>query len=189
MGKVIVMINTTLDGFVDGQHVIVDPGLFEFTIQLMKDVEIAAFGRTTFEMFQERWPQRLIDKDTPGWVRDMAQALHDVPKVVFSSTLKTTTWNNSIINNELNVDYVKEFKQNSNGTLLTFGSISLIEALTVMNIVDDYYFNIQPLIAGKGEVRLFNKMNLDLPLSLKYVDHTQLSSGAQIIHYINGSVD
>ena len=183
MGKVIVLISVTPDGFADAQNVIVDPDFFEFTHSLMNDADAAIFGRNTFEMFQERWPQRLLDENTPGWLRKMAQALTDIPKVVFSSTLKTTTWRNSSIVQELNAEYVNTFNGGNGGTLLTFGSLSLIEQLTKMNLVDDYYFNIQPVLPGKGDARFFSKLNLNLPHPLKYVGSIDLASGAHIIHY------
>ena len=186
MGKVIVLISTTLDGYADAQNVIVDPEFFEFIHSLMTTTEIVAFGRNTFEIFQERWPQRLQDEATPEWIRKMAQSLHDIPKVVFSSTLKKTTWHNSKIINKLDVDYIKAFKQNSSSALITFGSPSLVEELTEMNVVDDYYFNVLPLLPGKGESRFFSKMNLHAPLPLKYVDCKQQTSGAHIIHYKSG---
>jgi hypothetical protein len=54
-----------------------------------------------------------------------------------------------------------------------------------MNLIDDYYFFILPLIAGagKGGTRLFDKINLDTGRPLKYVDSKQLRSGVHIIHY------
>jgi len=185
MGKVVVSISITPDGFVDGQNVIVDAGLFDFVQSLMADAEFVAFGRNTFEMFQERWPPRLKDENVPDWMREMARSLHNIPKVVFSSTLKNTTWNNSTTIDQLTLDYIKTFKQNRKGTLLTFGSIGLIESLTKMNVVDDYYFNVMPVLPGKGDVRFFSKLNLSATLPLKYVASQGLASGAHVIHYKN----
>jgi dihydrofolate reductase len=183
MGKVIVLISTTPDGFAEPQNVIIDAEFFEFTHSLMDVSEAVIFGRKTFEQFQDRWPLRLKDENSPEFIKKMAQSLHDIQKVVFSSTLKTTTWHNSKIVNKLEVDYISAFKNNSKGGLVTFGSLSLVESLIEMNLVDDYYFNIQPLISGKGDVHFFNKMNLKVPQPLKYINHKQLASGAHIIHY------
>jgi dihydrofolate reductase len=55
-------------------------------------------------------------------------------------------------------------------------------ALTEMKLIDDYYFCIQPLIAGDGE-RLFDRMNPGMTRLLKYVNSTHLKSGVHIIHY------
>ncbi|MGY3211511.1 dihydrofolate reductase family protein [Mucilaginibacter sp. HD30] len=183
MGKVIVLISVTPDGFADAENVIANAEFFEFTHGLMANADVAAFGRLTFEMFQDRWPGRLINEDTPGWVRKMAKALHHIPKIVFSSTLKNTTWHNSSIVDQLNTDYINAFKRDNKGALLTFGSLSLIEELTKMNLVDDYYFNILPVLPGKGHARLFSKLNSDLPLGLKFIDSINFASGAHVMHY------
>ena len=183
MGKVIVLISTTSDGFAESQHVIIDPEFFEFAHSLLSVSEVVLFGRTTFELFQERWPERLRDKESPDWVKKMAQSLHDIQKIVFSSTLLETTWNNSEIVNELEFEKIKSLKDNTEGALLTFGSLSVLESLIEMDLVDDYYFNIQPLIAGNGDARFFNKRVLAEPKKLEYVDHHHLNSGAHIIHY------
>lgn len=185
MGKVIVSLSITPDGFADAEHVMVDPEFFEFTHTLMNDAELVAFGRHTFDIFQSRWPQRLLDESSPDWVKKMAQSLHDINKIVFSSTLEKTTWHNSAIIKQLNVADIRSFKQNNTGDLVTFGSLSVIQALTAMNMVDDYYFNIVPLLAGKGEARLFDKVQLNAFAPLKYVDCKPLASGVLIAHYKN----
>ena len=189
MGKITVLISTTPDGFVDAKNVIIDPEFYEFIHSLMADDDTIAFGRNTFELFQDRWPARLKDEQSPEWVKKMAQSLHDMKKVVFSSTLKTTTWNNSQIIDKLDIDYVNSFKTNNKGGLLTFGSLSIIESLIELNAVDDYYFNILPLIPGKGEDRFFKKLNLNRPQPLKYVEYKQLISGAHVIHYENENIN
>ncbi|MGC4102460.1 dihydrofolate reductase family protein [Ferruginibacter sp.] len=185
MGRIIVLISTTPDGFADSRNVIIEPDFFEFTHSLLSHSDAVVFGRKTFEQFQDRWIERLQDETSPDWIKKMAQSLHDIQKIVFSSTLKTTRWNNSTIATELDIAYIKSFKKEHKGGLLTFGSLSIIESLIQMNVVDDYYFNIQPIIPGKGEARFFNSLNLDKPCSLKYVAYRELSSGAHIIHYQN----
>jgi len=113
----------------------------------------------------------------------MARALTDIPKAVYSSTLRTTTWNNSTIVPKIDAEQIEAYKQVGKGGLLTLGSPGLVAALTEMKLIDDYYFCIQPFIASKGSVRLFDKLNLGTSRPLQYVDSTQLKSGVHIIHY------
>jgi dihydrofolate reductase len=183
MGRVISLISITPDGFVDAGNVIIDAEFFDFTRSLMSMAETVAFGRNTFEEFQARWPGRLEDEKSPAWVKKMASSLHHIPKIVFSSTLKETAWHNSTIVKKLDLEYITHLKQSSHGALLTFGSLTVIEALTEMNMVDDYYFNIQPLIPGKGDARFFSKMKLSATRSLRYISSRPMSSGSTIIHY------
>jgi dihydrofolate reductase len=182
MGKIMSLINITTDGFVDGKYAITDAEFFKFSHRLLSDTSTVAFGRNTFELFQDRW-QSILEKDTePEWRVGMAKALNDKHKTVFSSTLKTTTWNNSTILPKVDAAHINSYKQEGFGGLLTLGSLGLVAVLTEMNLIDDYYFCIQPLIAGKGE-RLFGMTNLTTTHPLKYVTSEQLKSGVHIIHY------
>jgi len=183
MGKVMSLINTTPDGFADGKYVVIDAEFYEFTHGLLADTRTVAFGCNTFELFQDRWPPILEKDNLPEWQVRMAQALNDKHKAVFSSTLKTTTWNNSTIVQKVDAANINAYKQKGKEGLLTLGSLGLVAALTEMQLIDDYYFCVQPLIAGNGDVRLFDKLNLEAGRPLKYVDSTQLKSGVHIINY------
>lgn len=188
MGKVIVLISVTPDGFAESQNVIIDEDFFEFTHSLLSVSEVALFGKTTFELFEQRWQERLADETSPAWVKRMAISLNEIQKIVFSTTLKSTSWNNSEIIGSLEIDKVRSLKDNTQGALITFGSLSVVEALIEMDVVDDYYFNIQPLIAGTGNARFFNRRGLHIPQKLEYIDHHHLKSGAHIIHYGRANV-
>ena len=183
MGKVMSLINATPDGFLDGKYAVIDAEFYEFTHGLLSDTRTVAFGRHTFELFQDRWPPILENKNVPEWSVKMARALNDKHKAVYSSTLKTTTWNNSAVVQKVEARHIDSYKEVGEGGLLTLGSLNLVAALTKMNLIDDYYFCIQPLLAGKGDVRLFDKINLDTAHPLEYMDSIQLKSGVHIIHY------
>jgi dihydrofolate reductase len=183
MGKVMSLINVTPDGFLDGKYAVIDAEFFEFTHGLLAETRTVAFGRNTFELFQNRWPSILEDENAPAWSVKMARALNDKHKAVYSSTLKTTIWNNSAIVKKVDAEDIDAYKQGDKGGLLTLGSLELVATLTEMKLIADYYFCIQPIIAGKGEVRFFDKINLDTVRPLKYKDSTQLNSGVHIIHY------
>ena len=183
MGKIMSLINTTPDGFTDGKYTVIDAEYYEFTHGLLSDTTTIAFGRNTFQLFQDRWPLILTKANEPEWRVRMARALNDKHKAVYSSTLKTTVWNNSAIVQKVDTEEINSYKQEGKGGLLTFGSLGLVAALTEMKLIDDYYFCIQPLIAGNGGERLFDKLKLDTGRLLKYVDSQQLKSGVHIIHY------
>jgi dihydrofolate reductase len=113
----------------------------------------------------------------------MAQALNDKDKVAFSTRLTATTWNNSTIARSIDVDHINAFKKNSDKDILSIGSPGLIAALTRLDLVDEYYFSIQPIVAGKGNVRLFDKITLDGRQPLKFQGAHPLKTGVVILHY------
>jgi len=181
--KIISLINTTPDGFLDAQYANADAEFFEFTHDLLAETQTVVFGRNTFELFQQVWPARLEKDDTPAWQKKMARALNDIPKQVYSSGLNSTTWDNSTIVNAIDVEAISRSKQADQKGLLILGSLGLVAALSQKQLVDDYYFAIQPLIAGGGGFRLFDKIKLNASQPLKLVSTKVLRSGVVIIHY------
>src|SRR5580704_8039220 len=111
MGKITSLINITTDGFVDGKYAIIDPEFFEFSHGLLADARTVAFGRNTFELFQDRWPAVLETENEPEWRLGMARVLNDKHKTVYSSTLKTTTWKNSTILRKVDAGHLSSYKQ------------------------------------------------------------------------------
>ncbi|MBT1695383.1 dihydrofolate reductase family protein [Fulvivirgaceae bacterium PWU4] len=185
MGRIMSLINTTPDGFVDAQYTIADSEFYEFTLGLFSYSRAIAFGRNRFELFQNRWPLILEKEGVPESQAKMAKTMNDIHKVVFSSTLKSTAWNNSTIVREIDLKDINSYKQEGSGGLLTVGSPGLVAALAGMNLIDDYYFFIHPFIAGAGKdgMRLFGNLNLPEKRLLSYVNSNHLKSGVHIIHY------
>jgi len=183
MGKVISLINTTPDGFVDSQYVNADAEFHEFVHGLLAETQTVAFGRNSFELFHQIWPAILEKDDAPESQVRMAKVLTNKPKYVFSSGLTSTTWRNSTIVKALDAAAINRFKQPGQQGLLTIGSPGLVAELTKLQLVDDFYFCIQSVIAGNGDVRLFDKLTLDTRQQLKFVESKPLKSGVVIIHY------
>jgi dihydrofolate reductase len=183
MGKVISLINTTPDGFVDSQYVNADAEFHEFVHGLLAQTQTVAFGRNSFELFQQIWPAVLGKENPPESQLRMARALTDKPKHVYSSALIETTWKNSTIVRAIDPGQISQFKQPNQQGLLTIGSPGLVAALTEQNLVDDYYFSVQPLIAGSGKARLFDKIKLEARQPLKFIGTIPLKTGVLIIHY------
>ena len=183
MGKVIALINATPDGFYDSQFVTADAEFHEYVHGLLANTQTVAFGRNTFELFQGIWPPILENENAPGSQVKMAKALHDMDKIVFSTTLSNTTWSNSTIVKKIDTADINHFKQSSSKNLLTIGSPGIVGALTRLNLADEYFFSIQPTIAGHGNVRMFDATKLDARQPLKFIGLKQLKSGVVILHY------
>jgi dihydrofolate reductase len=183
MGKLISLINTTPDGFCNSEYVNADAEFHGFVQGLLDNTQTVFFGGNSFQLFQGIWPPILENRNKHQSQIDMAQALNDKDKVAFSTTLTTTTWNNSTIARTIDVDHINAFKKNSDRDILSIGSPGLVAALTKLDLVDEYYFSMQPIIAGKGNVRLFDKITLDGRKPLKFQGAHPLKTGVVILHY------
>ena len=183
MGKVIALINITADGFCDSQYANANAEFHEFAHTLLNGAINVGFGRNTFELFQQVWPAVLEKAGQPESQVRMAKRLTDIPKVVFSRTLERSTWRNSAIVRSADAELIRHYKAADSGDLLTIGSPGLVADLTRQQLVDDFYFAVQPLVAGGGGVRLFDKLQLDARQTLRYVESKALGSGVIINHY------
>lgn len=183
MGKVIALINITADGFCDSHYVNANAEFHEFVHPLLAGADNVGFGRNSFELFQQVWPAVLEKEDPPESQLRMARALTDKSKLVFSQTLEDFTWPNTAIIKLADPDLISRYREAGSGDLLTIGSPGLVASLTQQDLVDDYYFSVQPVIAGGGGVRLFDKFQLDARKQLEYLESTALASGVIINHY------
>lgn len=188
MGKIISLINTTPDGFVDSHYVNADPEFHEFVHELLADTKTVAFGRNSFELFQEVWPAVLTREGVHESQVRMANALAEIPKQVYTTSLGTTTWKNTTIVNAIDGTSLQQYKENGSKGLLTIGSPGLVAALIQDSLVDEICFCIQPLIGGNGNVRLFDKIKLESRRPLTCIGSRVLKTGVVILRYKLGSL-
>jgi dihydrofolate reductase len=118
--------------------------------------EAMIMGRNFYQESAKTWQSR---PDHP-W----AHRLNTMAKYVFSSTLKTTEWDNSTI---ISGDVVAEaatLKDRTSGDLLIWGHTRLAETLMRHGLVDLIDLSIHPMLAGHGGQLL--REGLDVPLRL-----------------------
>jgi len=84
MGKIILHLNITPDGFCDHRSAIPDVEMMQSVNKLLVTVDKALFGRTTFQLFEDYWPS--IWKDKNGSKEDIAFSgrMENMEKIVFS---------------------------------------------------------------------------------------------------------
>jgi len=185
MGKLVSLINVTLDGYCDSHYVNANAEFHEFVHGLLVDTHTVGFGRGSFELFQVIWPGVLANAESPASQVKMARALNDIDKIAFSGSLEKTVWPNSrIVGPGDTAATIQQLKAGSDKNLLTIGSPGLVSELTRLGLVDEYYFSVQSVIAGGGKARLFTGQSMTDRQALKFADHRSLASGVQILHYI-----
>ena len=118
--------------------------------------EAMIMGRAFYEGSAKMWQSR---PDHP-W----AHRLNTMAKYVFSSTLKTTEWDNSTIVSGDVAAGAARLKDTISGDLLIWGHTRLAVALMRHGLVDVIDLSIHPLLAGHGGVLL--REGFDVPLRL-----------------------
>jgi dihydrofolate reductase len=181
MGKIILHLNITPDGFCDHRSAIADTEMMESVNILLGTVDKALFGRTTFQLFEDYWPS--VWKDKKGSKDDIqfSGRMENMEKIVFSKTLSHTNWKNSRVVNELNKQEISEMKEQG-GDIIVFGSPGLAGQLIELELVDDFYFLVHPFISGAGP-RLFPKEKPQAKCKLRFENAQCFHSGAVILCY------
>src|ERR1700759_4269274 len=111
MGKLIAAINMTLDGYCDHTAVIADEELHLHFADLLKNAGIILYGRTTYQLMESYWPN-VVDKPTgKKSIDNFAVVMDNIPKIVYSHTLKHTDWKNATIKNDLLAEDIETLKR------------------------------------------------------------------------------
>lgn len=182
MTTLISSINITIDGFCGHEDVVADEEHHEFIVDLLGTAEIVLLGRVTFQLFERYWPLAAKDNSLPKAMFNFANLIDNIQKVVVSKTLEKTDWRHTTIIQELCEKSITQLKQESIKSILILGSPSIVSKLSELKLIDDYYFSVQPIMAGQGK-RLFETFRLDKPNSLKLVGTNKYKSGVVTLRY------
>ena len=178
MRKVIAAFNMTLDGVCDHTTGIPSEELHQHYSNLLDNSGVLLYGRTTFELMQF-WKTILQNPSGKKSMDDFAISIDNVPKLVFSNTLKDTNWESAKLSDRPLIEKVLELKQQS-GKDISVGSRSLIIQLLNSNLIDEFQICVHPIIEGKG-LRLFDQIKERI--MLKLIKTKTLNSGSTVFYY------
>ncbi len=180
MRNVVFAINITVDGCCGHESVIADDELHEHFTGLLRDSDIEVFGRNTYQLMYPYWHAVAMNQSESKAINEFARAFDSMPKIVFSTTLKSVEWNNTTLLRSNLLEEIAKLKQQP-GKNISVGGLNIASQLAQSGLIDEYRFLIQPTIAGKGP-RLF-EAGKNLPLEL--VGSKTFRSGVVELHYIN----
>ena len=152
MRKVIAAINMTLDGFCDHTAMIADEEIHQHYSELLSSAGALIYGRITYQLMESYWPAIVKNPTGNKPTDEFAVAIDNIPKIVFSHTLKNVEWETAKLAKGSVKEEVLELKQSRNGGSkdILIGSPSLIVASMNLNLVDEFQICVQPIILGKG---------------------------------------
>jgi len=179
MGLLTFGLNVTLDGCCDHRVGIVDDEMHRYWTRMMDSAGAMLFGRTTYEMMEEAWPQVATDPKADAASRSWAKKLNAKPKYVVSKKRRDYPWENSHhVKGNLTQAIKKLKKAHPRGVMV--GSPKLSAALQRLDLIDEYILFVHPVIAGHGPY-LFS--GLKPSRQLKLVSSKRLKSGILVLRY------
>jgi len=163
MRKLIAAINMTLDGFCDHTAVIADEEIHQHYSELLSNADTILYGRITYQLM-EYWQTVLKNPTGIKSIDDFAVTIDNIPKIVFSNTLKNVDWKTAKLAKRGFKEEVLELRQQAGKDILV-GSPGLIVTLMNLHLIDEFQLCIHPIILGKGLALLKNvqgRVNLKL---------------------------
>lgn len=180
MSKLIAAMNLTLDGYCDHTAGVPDEEIHDHYTKLLNSGGAILYGRTTYQLMENFWPGLVKNPSGEKSMDDFARAIQNIPKVVFSRTLKTVSWENTRLASRSLAEEAKAMKQEP-GKDVFVASPSLISALTNLNLFDEYQLCVHPVILGSG-LPLFKNVPERIVLRLIKTEAFH-ASGAVLSYY------
>ena len=116
------------------------PDLGKWVREHLDQPQIMVMGRATY--------QALAQFSTSG-TDEVSVRMREIPKVVFSSTLKEPLiWKNTHLNNGIAAEEIAALKQQDGDPLRSIGSISLVRSMFKAGLVDRLRLMVFPVILG-----------------------------------------
>jgi len=143
-----------------------DNDMINFCIEDLESVDSILLGRKTAEGFIPYWTEVAEKSDPNDMNTGLGRPLTDIPKVVFSNTLKNNPWKNTTIIKGDFADEIKQFKKKGGKDIIVYGGHSFVSSLVAHKLIDEYYLLVNPLAISSDEP-ILKFINSSLPLTLK----------------------
>ncbi len=184
MGELLVFFATTLDMFVADSAgglgwIIMGDDRANYMVESLapERTDTLMLGRKTYQSFAAGWPVLARDPNASEVERYIGQRFDAMRKVVYSTTMKTAGWPGTEIFSSIEPDEVRRLKAESENSIRLDGSISIVQQMTKLGLIDEYRLMVHPVALGSGRP-LF-----DGPVDLKLTGSEELGSGVVVLTY------
>jgi dihydrofolate reductase len=187
MRRIAIRMYTTLDGFAEFPKY---PGSDDADANQGADfrlmwsdqyatTDLILFGRKSYEATSAFWPTSKWTQG-PKMLQEHSAWMEHTPKVVFSNTLKTATWENTRIMSGDLTENVARLRAEPGQNMVLHGGPTIVQEFIRRGLIDDYWFFIFPVILGKGQP-LFTTVAEQR--NLKLVDTRTFRDGEICVRY------
>ena len=144
------------------------------------DVTTVVMGRRSFVGHNRVHSLKARKPDAPKFMWDYSRFLERVEKVCLSHRLKKTDWANSrILKGDL-AKIIAKLKSEKGGNIIIEGGPRLISDVLRLNLADDYWFLVQPVVLGRGPHYWFP---MKAQTNLKLLSASNMKYGELVLHY------
>lgn len=193
--KLKLQVQMTIDGFVAGPNGELNwltwnwgDDIKKYVNELHDSVNTILLGRKMTDGFISHWLSVIDKKDVSSKELsdnyEFAKRMIDIPKVVFTKTIKKHNWvNTSLATGDL-TEEIKNLKEKSGKDIIVYGGAGFVSSLIKNNLINEYNLFINPSAIGKG-VEMFSR--LDEKINLKLSESVAFDCGIVLNKYVTNS--
>lgn len=186
MGRLIYVLNVSLDGFIEApDHSLdwtkVDAELHRWFNDMMRTLDATLYGRRMYELMAAYWPTGEDDPSGTDVTREFARIWNPMPKIVFSTTLDHVEHNSRLTSGDVRAR-LEELRREFDGDIGVAGP-NLASQFVRLGLVDAYHLVTHPVVLGAGTPFW---PPLDAPLPLRLTGTRTFASGVVITSYERG---
>lgn len=154
VGKLIYLLNVSLDGFVETPDhsldwTVVDEELHQWFNDQTRGLSASLYGRRLYELMADYWPTGDSDPQATAAEREFAAIWRDMPKIVFSSTLEKVDWNSRLVRGGDIGEELDRLRGEFDGDL-DVGGATLAASFIRRRLVDEFRLVVHPVVIGSG---------------------------------------
>jgi dihydrofolate reductase len=184
MRKLKLQVQMSVDGFIAGPNGEMDwvtwdwdDELKQYVDQLTEPVDCIVLGRKLALGFIPHWAAYPEGED-----RASAEKFNTTQKVVFTKTLDTVDWENTVLAKGDLVEEITKLKQQDGKDLIAYGGAAFVSALIQHGLIDEYHLFINPAAIGRG-MAIFPGLT-----RLRLVQARSFACGIVVLKYEPGEI-
>lgn len=177
--KLILKISQSLDGYIGGCNGEVDwifksfdEGLASWITDTLWQAGVHIMGSVTYKDMAEYWPDSS---------EVFAAPMNDIPKIVFSDSLKNADWTETKILSSDLVTHINKLKKEDGRFILAHGGARFVQSLIKHDLIDEYRLIIHPAVVGKG-LPIFSEVSRIRHFKVMSAAHFSSGASAFILH-------
>jgi len=184
MRKLKLQVQMTVDGYIAGPNGEMDwielnwdDKLKQYVTDLTEPVDCIILGRKLAEGFIPHWAGVAANPDHPELTA--GKKFTDTPKVVFTTTLDKSEWDNTVLAKGDLIDEITKLKKQDGQDIIAYGGATFVSALIKHGLVDEFHLFINPTAIGNG-MAIFN--DVDHRQNLTLVNAIPFDCGIVLLH-------
>jgi dihydrofolate reductase len=185
MRKLKLQVQISVDGFVAGPNGEMDwmtwnmdEKLMQYINDLTDSTDTILLGRKMAGGFIDYWANAAYNPADPKLA--FGKKMIERHKVIFTSTLEKSEWDNTVLAKGDLASEVNKLKQQDGKDIVVYGGAGFVSSLIKAGLIDEFHLFVNPAAIGKG-MSIFGALETTQKLSL--VKATPFECGIVVLCY------